>query len=1204
MNGPIQERIRAALPGPADSDFAAAAIDLLDTLGYRSSRAIAGQSGNPAEFFRQFYAPNPDTKSEGDFLGEAESVHLLFQLTNDEIAGTEQAGLFETARFDSGNAQSFLFAAVELGGQTYPRGRYAAFTRELNKRLMHPMVVLFRTAAGKISLAFVHRRPNRQHPERAVLGPVSLLREINPVQPHRAHLDILADLALPERRRWLESHGHSPNFDGLLAAWLDALDTEELNRRFYRDLFAWFEGAVQTARFPAGLAAEEQVIRLITRMLFCWFIKEKGLAAEELFIEHQIRGLLKDYDRESGDSYYRAILQNLFFATLNTEIERRRFSGGGQATHRDFSRYRYAAEIAAPERLLELFSQTPFINGGLFDCLDSEAAAGQGGQRIDCFTDNVINPRRAEYGLLSLPNRLFFGDAAAPGLLDLFHRYQFTVEENTPAEQEVALDPELLGKVFENLLAAVNPETRQTARKETGSYYTPRPVVDYMATAALVNALAGSLAANAEPAAAAANAGPAADAANAAATGQNRLHWLLDYNDAFADAESLFTPAEREALIRAIAGLKVLDPAVGSGAFPMGILHQLTLALRRLDPDNALWEGIQKEIAGQQAAAAFDTADPAARNDRLAAVSATFDRYRNSDYGRKLYLIQNGIYGVDLQPLAVQIAKLRFFISLAIEQQPTADRTQNYGIAPLPNLETRFVAADALRGLGGLHRELVSPAAAQGQRRLAENRERHFHAANRRDKLACRREDVRLRRQLAANLRKVGLPAGPADRIARWDPYNPSVAADWFDPGYMFGVEGGFDVVLGNPPYVPLQRNGSRLANRYQDAGFATFARTGDLYQLFYERGAQLLKPHSGLLAYITSNSWLKAEYGKATRRYFADRHTPLLLLEMGKDVFEQAIVDASILIVRQGKSAAIGAAVDLDKLTDKTFPPAPELWGELRPEGDKPWSILSPLERSVMDKMAAVGTPLKDWDVTMFRGVTTGYNPAFIIDTATKEALVAADPKSAEIIKPALRGRDVRRYQVQWAGLWLINARKGIAIDTYPAVYSHLQQYQDRLSRKAGANQWYELQASPSDRLIALFQEEKLVWIELVDKGRFAYDDTGIYGEASTFIMTGENLKYLCAVLNSKPVAWYLQQTAPTSGMGTLRWKKAYVERIPIPQISAAAQEPLIALVERILAAKAADPGAVTAAWEGELDGLVYGLYGLSGEEVGVVEG
>ena len=197
--------------------------------------------------------------------------------------------------------------------------------------------------------------------------------------------------------------------------------------------------------------------------------------------------MLREYDRGTGDSYYRAVLQNLFFATLNSEIGNRSFSKGSHSTHRDFSRYRFKEEIVDADRLLALFAQTPFINGGLFDCLDSFEATGEGGYRIDCFTDNVIDRKRAEYGILSIPNRLFFDDK---GLISLFERFQFTVEENTPAEQEVALDPELLGKVFENLLAAYNPETRETVRKQTGSYYTPREVVEYMVDEALVASLA------------------------------------------------------------------------------------------------------------------------------------------------------------------------------------------------------------------------------------------------------------------------------------------------------------------------------------------------------------------------------------------------------------------------------------------------------------------------------------------------------------------------------------------------------------------------------------------------------------------------------------------------------------------------------------------------------------------------------------------
>ena len=230
------------------------------------------------------------------------------------------------------------------------------------------------------------------------------------------------------------------------------------------------QNGYREARFPTAearsLDSEQHVIRLITRLLFIWFIKEKGLINGDLFIEERVRPLIKDYNLDTGDSYYRVVLQNLFFATLNTEIGRRGFSQKEQATHRNFSLYRHRAEMTDPDALVDLLRQTPFINGGLFDCLDSEESTSRGGYRIDCFSDNP-----AHRDLLSIPNRLFFGPT---GLIDLFNRYRFTVEENTPIEQEVALDPELLGKVFENLLAAYNPETRATVRKKTGSYYTPR----------------------------------------------------------------------------------------------------------------------------------------------------------------------------------------------------------------------------------------------------------------------------------------------------------------------------------------------------------------------------------------------------------------------------------------------------------------------------------------------------------------------------------------------------------------------------------------------------------------------------------------------------------------------------------------------------------------------------------------------------------
>ena len=883
-DGLLLSRIRNTLNDMPGRDLAQAAEDLLAVLGYRSERKLDGQSGSVDGFVERFPADNPKTASEGEFLENAVSARIVFQLTSSEIAAVREPTLFADDRFDEGNLRSFLFVGVELIDDGYPRGKYVSFTREINKRLSMPAVVLFRTAADLLTLAFVHRREHKRDPDRDVLGSVSLIREIDLVNPHRAHLDILEELSLDERLNWMDSHGKARNFDGLLAAWLDALDTQELNKRFYRQLFTWFERAVETATFPKNqpttLSAEEHVIRLITRLLFVWFVKEKRLIAEDLFIEEQVRGLLRDYDRYAGDSYYRAVLQNLFFATLNTEIDRRGFSRRTNATHRDFSRYRYKKEMNDPDALRSLFNRTPFINGGLFDCLDSEQATGEGGSRIDCFSDN---PRQRQG--FSIPNRLFFGEH---GLIDLFNRYKFTVEENTPAEQEVALDPELLGSVFENLLAAYNPETRETARKQTGSYYTPRPVVDYMVEEALVESLAEK--------------SPPAD--RDGDFWRERLRYLLDYHDAFDDANELFKEDETDGLVRAIAQIKVLDPAVGSGAFPMGVLHKLTLALRRLDPDNRRWEALQKELALEKAEHAFDTVGQQERGEELQEISATFDSYRDSDFGRKLYLIQNSVYGVDIQPVACQIAKLRFFISLAIEQEPTGERADNYGVKPLPNLETRFVAADTLLGLRNAGQQTLgqTPEIIRLEGELNANRERHFHATTRTTKRQCSARDKELRGALAAALQAAEFDADAAEKIARWDPYDQNASAGWFDAEYIFGIVDGFDIVIGNPPYVQLQKNGGELGRRYKNSGYETYARTGDVYYLFYEKAISLLKSVTGHVCFISSNQWMRVDSGLALRSFF-ESHNPVQLVNLGADMFENVTVNTCVMLVNRSSN-------------------------------------------------------------------------------------------------------------------------------------------------------------------------------------------------------------------------------------------------------------------------------------------------------------
>ena len=567
--------ITNALNRFTDDNLAENARNLLNTLGYRSERALALEP-NTADAFIAAYDLQGQLNRDRALTAEWVSVAPLFQLRGEDLTPTDTAGwLFDPSQTQVDNTiiESYVFLAIRLDGNNYNRTQLSQITREINKLFPMPAMLLFQHG-NTLTLSVINRRLGVRDQSRDVLEKVTLIKDINFRDTHRAHIDILFDLALEQLN---QTHGVH-NFVGLHRAWEKTLDTEELNKKFYRELFDWFKWGVAEGKFPTDknrtLKPEEHVIRLITRLLFVWFIKEKGLVADELFNETHVRDLLKDYDRDTGDSYYRAVLQNLFFATLNTEIEKREFSKGGNPVHRNFSLYRYEDQMRDPDTLLALFAQTPFINGGLFDCLDSFKAPRDGGYRIDCFSDK-------QYKKLSIPNSLFFDNDH--GLIPLLKHYKFTVEENTPIEQEVALDPELLGKVFENLLAAYNPETGATVRKQTGSYYTPRAIVDYMVEEALVATLAGQV----QP------------TDGDTELWKEELRYLFDYAQVCDDASEWFDDDETDGIVRAISELKILDPAVGSGAFPMGVLHKLTLALRRLDPDNSRWEQLQQDRAGK-----------------------------------------------------------------------------------------------------------------------------------------------------------------------------------------------------------------------------------------------------------------------------------------------------------------------------------------------------------------------------------------------------------------------------------------------------------------------------------------------------------------------------------------------------------------------------------------------------------------------------
>ena len=720
-----------------------------------------------------------------------------------------------------------------------------------------------------------------------------------------------------------------------------AFSVETLTKLFYKDLFDWYLWAISpdgNISFPNNTAIEEddredlekKIIRMITRIIFVWFIKQKNLVPGNLFDENFIETILKDFDSQSSTSgtYYNAILQNLFFATLNRAIEDENGEKRGFAERVGFTDvktlYRYDELFTiSKDEIIRLFSEVPFLNGGLFECLDKTKTLDGVSKAYyyDGFSRNASKFSDGRYRYRAVvPNILFF--APEKGLFSILARYNFTIEENTPEEQQVALDPELLGKVFENLLGAYNPETKETARNQSGSFYTPREIVGYMVDESLIAYL-----------------------------GDTPFHRSLFAQNFKYEPERT---SEYNEIARKLKSVKVIDPACGSGAFPMGMLNRMIDILQRIEPDE-------------------------------------------NTYAQKLTIIENCLYGSDIQSIAVQITKLRFFISLICDCEKDPSKP-NFGIPTLPNLETKFVAANSLIGKKrNVQSNLFeNPEIKPTKEALTKIRHEHFMAKSAVTKRRLREQDQNLREKLASLLAENNdFAPEDAKQLASWNPYDQNTVSRFFDPEWMFGLsDNPFDIVIGNPPYIQLQNNSGELAILYADCGYKTYARTGDIYCLFYERGWQLLKD-GGHLCYITSNKWMRAGYGEKTRDFLSHNTDPQLLIDFaGVKIFESATVDTNILLFSKNKNQHKTLCAVTNKQNKDSVR---NLSVFVQQEGvdcdfssSESWVILSPIEQSIKRKIEAVGTPLKDWDIQINYGIKTGFNDAFIISTEKRNEILA----------------------------------------------------------------------------------------------------------------------------------------------------------------------------------------------------------------------
>lgn len=801
--------------------------------------------------------------------------------------------------------------------------------------------------------------------------------------------------------------------------------------------------------------------RMMGRIVFLYFIQKKGWLA---VVKGKKWGegnpdYLYDLFTKSKhkEDFYHQELVPLFFRTLsNPDYEK---------ANNDF--------------------RFPYLNGGLFD--DSQDR---------------------KYNKLYMPERIF------QNLFETFNNYNFTIYEDAPDEHTVAVDPEMLGHIFENLLED---------NKDKGAFYTPKEIVHYMCKESLKAYLF---------------------AQDENHFGNNELaKQAIDkiiQQQELNDDEKQFAEKNAYKIIGALEQVKVCDPAIGSGAFPMGLLQEIFNALIYLQELKGFKKGV-------------------------------------SDADIKKHIIEESIYGVDIDSGAVDIARLRFWLSLVVDEPEPQ---------PLPNLDFKIICANTLIPLGKMSGLDMDAKASLAVKELEKIRHDFFNVSSE-EKLQLERRFKKVQTDLLS-LRELATTDNYEFYTKLWG-FNPfdfqSAPCAWFDAWWMFGVEEGFDIVIGNPPYVQLQKDGGSLAKLYQTYKYDTFERTGDIYSLFYERGVQLLND-KGILCYITSNKWMRANYGASTRQFFAEKTYPLLLIDFGNiQVFETATVDTNILILQNKPKAkrheakeAFAVRINNDfNIEDQSLRDYVLSNGySLTSLSHNAWVVGERDIYDIKDFIEQQGVPLNDWNISINYGVKTGYNDAFIIPDDVKKEIIKEDPNSINILKPVLRGKDITSWFPDYNGYWLIATfpSLNVDIDKYPAIKSFLLSFgksrleQNGTGRKKTGNKWFETQDQIS--YWENFETPKVIYPNMTKYLPFVYDEAdNFYSNDKSFILTGKNLKYLTCFLNSKLFKYCFSDNFPELQGGTRELRKVFFDKIPVKQITDEQEIPFAKMVDYLVALK-----------------------------------
>lgn len=1191
----IRGKIRSALGDFCTKPIIAAARALFDVLGYNSERDDRVlKIGSTDDFFSWLEASGLhgklSDKDRNELALSVSGLHFLFQLTDADIKaalGPVQGSFFDSSTaVDGSKIESYLFFVIDQSSSA-PRTRtaLAKIVRLMNKPLPMPALILFRHGET-LTLGVISRRLNKVAPDRDVLEKVTVIKDISIQNPHRAHIEILFDLSFSELRR----EPGFENFVQLHNAWKKTLNIQTLNEDFFRKIRNWFYWARVHARFPEGAKKDadgrdsESVIRLLTRMIFCWFLREKNLIPDDLFSEREVETLLDKWKAEAigqdtEGRYYKAILQNLFFATLSTPIDERKFrtshSYKGKNKHYGDQRFfRHCDLISEKAPVEDLYKSIPFLNGGLFENLDEIPGQGDPSitveKRIDGFSDVAQKqPIVPDYLLFGDSREVpeiaaLLGEKAVPkamGLLNIFRDYKFTIEENTPLEEDIALDPELLGRAFENLLAAVNPETGTVARKSTGSFYTPREIVNYMVDEAIVRYLIGAL----------------REKGNRTSDLEERLRELVSEEQEL----QRFNDEETDVIVSIVSRMRVLDPACGSGAFPMGVLHRLVHILRKLDPGNTRWK--ETKLA---------TLPPEMRQK-----AEDVFHSESFDYSRKLELIKDCIYGVDIQPTAIQISKLRFFLSLVIEQHA------GNSIRPLPNLETKFVCANVL--LPKTHPDgwsLFQHQIVQKEKEILIVRSRYFYAMTKAEKDACRNEDRALRKEMSDFIEQLGGSDAHAlaSVVADWDPYKSGTVAEYFDPDSMFGISDGFDITIGNPPYVRADEqsewNQKQRRQVMASKQYETLWEKWDLFVPFIERSYKLLRP-GGVSTLIVSDAFCHAKYAQKPQNWFL-QNARVLRLDFCSDL---KIFDAAVHNLIYFFQKADGSHNIPDRRVHKD-----EFGNVVKLSSDEQMKLTY---RAFFPDAASSGH-VNSSSITLSQ-----------ICYISKGMVVSSDERRAQ---GAFRMEDVvselkdeehpkRFAEGKHLSSWLPSCTKWLEWGTKraPSLFSRptfreLHEVAEKIL----------VQRSPGPDPKCCYDDQQIhftestvgfvSWHMLADvrnrslqkvaryRGEKRRPDLPMREDLET-LSKRFDAKYLVAVMNSSAAREFLRSNRRSNiHLYPDDWKT-----LPIPDVPQEKQKPIVDIVDQILTLRRGNPEADIAGLEAKVDSMVTELYGIS-ENVG----